>query len=465
MEERYIASLDLGTSKFALTVARINGDDVQILFYRESPSAGVRDSAVWNPKNASVPVKGLVKQAEDELGIKILQVVVGMPRWFVRQESQPGKIERSDPDSCISQEEIDYLKSQARESFPLKDTDEESIYDAVAQSFSTDGEFNFPEEEIVGSVSPTLEGNFKIFIGKRRSMTNIDKLLQEAGLARARTYFIPELISEAVLSGEEKENGVALVEMGAGVTSVTIYQNMILRHYGAIPFGSKSITTDIKHECGFTEALSDNIKLAFGACLPDKLQSMSEKIIQINDNENGTYKQLSVKYLSEIINARQREIFEAILYIIEQSGYSDRLRNGIVITGGGSELTNCANLLKEMSGYNVRTGFPNKRKFSCGDYSDTLGLSATASLGMILRAKNDTHLNCIDKPVEPKVHQEEKEELPEDTVFNPKAEVTPKEAITKTERKPSKTPRRSVIWTKLEETFEGIVGDLYDTNE
>lgn len=464
MEERYIASLDLGTSKFALAVARINGDDVQVLFYREAPSAGVRDSAVWNPKNASVPVKELVRQAEEELGIKILQVVVGMPRWYVRQESQPGKIERNDPDSCIEQEEIDFIKSQARENFPLENTDEETIYDAVAQSFSTDGEFNFPEEEIVGSVSPILEGNFKIFIGKRRSVTNIDKLLQEAGLARARTYFIPELISEAILSSEEKENGVALVEMGAGVTSVTIYQNMILRHYGAVPFGARSITTDIKHECGFTESLSENIKLAFGACLPEKLQSMSEKIIQINDNENGTYKQLSVKYLSEIINARQREIFEAILYIIGQSGYSDRLRGGIVITGGGAELTNCANLLKEMSGYNVRTGYPNKRKFTCGEYSQTLGLSTSASLGMILKARNDTHLNCIDKPsepVEPQV-EEQQEETVEDTVFTPQREASEEKVSkpAKTPKKP-KSPKKRVIWEKI----EGVLGNLYDSNE
>lgn len=462
MEERYIASLDLGTSKFALTVARINGDDVQILFYREVPSAGVRDSAVWNPQNASEPVKNLVKQAEDELGIKILQVVVGMPRWFVRQESQPGMIKRSDPESCIEQDEVDYLKSQAREAFPLANP-EEDIYEAVAQSFSTDDDFNFPEEDIVGSVSASLEGNFKIFIGKRRGMANIDMLLHKAGLARARTYFIPELIPDAVLSSEEKENGVALVEMGAGVTSVTIYQNMILRHYGSIPFGAKSITTDIKHECGFTEALSENIKLAFGACLPEKLQSMSEKIIQINDNENGTYKQLSVKYLSEIINARQKEIFEAVLFIIEQSGYSDKLRNGIVITGGGAELTNCANLLKEMSGYNVRTGFPNKKKFNCGDFNDVLGLSTSASLGMILRAKEDTHLNCIERPAEPAKEEEEEAAADYDgTVFGEAPEMTDEEKKqVEKPKKPAKTPKKPVIWAKL----EGVLGNLYDSNE
>ena len=214
-----------------------------------------------------------------------------------------------------------------------------------------------------------------------------------------RSMFIDEI--RAAKSDEEKENGVALVEMGAGVTSVTIYQGGILRYYYAIPFGGRSVTNDIKLECGFTEKLAENIKLGFGACMPDKLQSLSEKIIQINDEENGSYEQLPVKYLSEIITCRAREIIEAILWQIQDSGYADKLRNGIVLTGGGANLVNLANLFNEMSGYTVRIGYPRSQAFSAIGCSGTGEASAVASIGMILEAKRDVRLNCIEEAPAP----------------------------------------------------------------
>ena len=121
MEERYIASIDLGTSKLGLCVARVKGDDVQVVYYKETPSAGIRGSVVANPMKASLPLKKAIQEAEDELMIKILQVVVGMPRSDVRQETATGGIVRSNPDEYITEEEVENLKAMALESYPLDD--------------------------------------------------------------------------------------------------------------------------------------------------------------------------------------------------------------------------------------------------------------------------------------------------------------------------------------------------------
>ena len=395
--ERYIAAADLGSSKIALSVAKVEGDDIQIIYYKETPSEGIRNSCVFNPMLAAAPLRAAIQAAEEELNIKILQTVVGLPRYGVRQETASAHMERSDPASCITREEVNALKSMAIDSYPIADETKEEIYGAVAQSFSADDELIcVSENDVVGVTADGLEGNFKVFVGAQRPIRNIDILLNAAKIAPARKLFLPNAVAQAVLTDGERENGVALVEIGAGVTSVTIYRGKILRHYSSIPFGGRVVTTDIKYECSFPESLSENIKLAFGACLPDKLQSLSEKIIQINDNENGSYEQLPVKYLSQIITCRMREIIDAVLFQIQESDYADKLRNGIVLTGGGANMVNLANMIKEMSGYNVRIGYPRSQLFSAVGCTGVGETSAAATIGMILEAKKDPRLNCIE---------------------------------------------------------------------
>lgn len=396
MEERYIAAIDLGTSKIAISVARVEGDDVQMLYYNESPSAGIRNSYILNPQKVSAPLKEAISKAESDLGIKILQVVVGLPRYAVKQEKATGAIPRTDTNASITQEEVDNLKNMALDNYPLDDNDKEIIYGAVAQSFTTEDFHQAIEDDVVGMVSETLEGNFKVFVGKRKSVTNIDKVFNDTGIAIARKYFVPDAMANMVLTGEEMDSGVAMVDFGAGVTSVSVYQRGILRHYASIPFGGATITNDIKLEGGFSTTLAENIKLAFGACMPDKLASMSEKIIRIDYPDSGAEKQLPVRYLSEIITSREEEIIDAILYEIEQSGCSYDLHSGLVITGGGANLTNLANFVKERSGYNVRVGYP-LRKFSSTGCSGVSETSATACVGMIMAAKNDQFINCLEE--------------------------------------------------------------------
>lgn len=488
MQERYIATVDLGTSKLALCVAKVVGENVQIIYYKERPSSGIRYNCVFNPKKAAAPLRAAIAEAQEELNIKITQVVVGLPRYNVHQETASAQIERSDPSALIGDEEISAIKGIALDSYPLSDKSNELIYGAVPQSFATD-DFIGGEDDVVGTTSNVLSGNFKIFVGKKKAYQNLNIMLNDAGVALAQAIFTPIAVGEAVLKDDEMTNGVALVEMGAGVTSLAIYQGGIMRYYSSIPFGGKSITTDIRLECAFDDALAENIKLAFGACLPDKLQTMTDKVLQINDEENGTYEHLSVKYLSEIITSRCREIVTAILFMIQESGFADRLRCGIVLTGGGANLVNLTNLIKEESGYNVRVGFPLARKFGSDGCAGIGEAEAATSVGLVLEAAADPYLNCMEEADEPEPEVKEAEPVKEiepdsngqgnlfggdefEKVETKIKKIPPRKQDKVKPQKPAKQPKPqeskpSVTWIKkiskvFNDGFDGLFGEIYD---
>lgn len=392
MTDRHIVAIDLGTSKLALTVAKVTGRNVQIVYYKESPSAGIRYSSVFHVTQVADALSKARREAEEDLGIKITQVVVGMPKYPVRQESNTAKVEDRGEDADITEENINELKNFAQNTYPLPNADKESIYGAVAQSFSDGENFQIIENDIIGMTSDVLEGNFKIFIGKKSDLNKIDTAMNKADIAVTRKYFTADSTAKAVLTESEMENGVALIDFGSGSTSVSIYHGNIMRHYASIPFGGKSITDDIKIECLISDRLAENIKLAFGACMPEKLQNLSEKVIHIRSNSAEADKQLPVKYLSEIITARVEEIMMAILYEIQESGFADMLRSGIVVTGGCAQIANLNNFLYDLSGYKVRTGYP-KMLFSgqnCDGINDTM---AATSIGLIFAALNE-EINC-----------------------------------------------------------------------
>ena len=394
MEEKNIVAIDLGSSKIALTVAKVNGKDVQIVYYKEIQSAGIKYSSVYNIMHVTEPLSRIIKDAEEALDIKITQAVVGMPKYLVRQESNSGIIKDRGEDTDITAEDIAELKSYAEDSYPLDDPSKEAIFGAVAQSFSDGENFQIIENDIIGMASDILEGHFKIFIGKKSDLNKIDKVMKKTDISARKKFFTAETTAKAVLTEAEMENGVALIDFGGGSTSVTIYHGSIMRHYASIPFGGKNITNDIKSECQISERLAENIKLAYGACMPEKLLSLSEKVLHIRSNNAEPDKQVTVKYLSEIITARIEEIMMAILYEINESGFADMLRSGLVITGGCAQTANLGSFINELSGYRVRTGYPHAQFSSicCDGIKDT---SAATSIGLIMAAKEEQCIvNC-----------------------------------------------------------------------
>lgn len=391
--DKHIVAIDLGTSKIGITVAKVEGNDVQIIYYKESPSVGIRYSGIYNVSQATESLKRAISDAEKELEIRITQAVVGMPKFPIRTESAKQSVQDRGEGTDITFEDVEDLKNFALSSYPGTNAEKEAIFGAVAQSFSDGENFQIIENDIIGMTSDILEGNFKIFIGKQSDLKKIDQIMDRVEIIPIQKYFTADTTAKAVLYDAEMENGVAMIDFGAGSTSVSIYQGNIMRHYASIPFGGKNITDDIRNEAQISEKLAENIKLAYGACMPDKLLSLSEKVLQIRSGNTESDKTLPVKYLSEIITARIEEIIMAILYEIEQSGFADSLRSGIVVTGGVAQTANISNFIHDLSGYKTRVGYP-RHLFSWHECSGLADSSAATSIGLMLAAKNNANINC-----------------------------------------------------------------------
>ena len=476
MQERLIAAVDLGSFKTSLSVSKVENGGTQVLYYRELPSEGVLRGNIFNPKKACGPLRTLLADAQESLGISISSIAVALPRWNVKAESVEFSTSRSDADEFISEEEVAALKEMARNDYSAGLPADFQVYGAVAQSYSTEDLFQVSEDDVVGVTGSVLTGRFLIFSGPKKPISNIDKLTNELGLAVAEELFVPEIEADCVLTEDEKEHGVALVEIGGGITSVAVFYRGVMRSYAAFPFGGKSVTNDIRQECGIQEALAENIKLGYGGCMPDRLLSLSEKILQIEDGRTGDCQQLPVKYLSEIIGSRMHEIAEAALHLIGESGYSDNLRGGIVLTGGASELLSCSSLFADMSGVNCRIAYPHGNGVLTEGCEDIESTSAAAQLAMVSFLKDNAHINCGGEVKE----QEEPAPAPEiskvditvdtgdGTLFQndeayQEAKVHKPEKETKKDGKAGKKTHSKGSFGDLISKLTGSVGSLYDS--
>ena len=392
LDDRHIAAIDLGSSAIRLCIAHIVQDDLQIDYYRERKSEGIRSSFIYNPQVTAEIVGELIREAEEALMSKITQVVVGMPRKDVVELTASMSVIRTAPNDFITCEEIRNLKDLALDTYPIPSPEKHEIYGAVAQTYEIEGGLSLTEKSVVGTISPTLEGRFKVFVGRRQATVALDKVFNSLNIVVARRFFIPESAAAAVLTDVEKSGGVALVDIGGGVTSVSIYQGGILRHYASIPFGGKSVTGDIQTECSLPEDLAENVKIRFGSCMPDKLGALSEKVLDIRVTDPSM--ELPVRYLSEIVGSRYLEIVDAVLYLIQESGFMDSLRSGIVLMGGGSEQTHLATLFKERSGYRVRIGRP-RNCFSSAIGKEAFSVETANVLGIVLSARVIPNLDCL----------------------------------------------------------------------
>lgn len=394
MEEKKIVTVDLGTRKLALSVTtESDGDKMNVLYYNEFPSAGINHGKVLNPSRLGAALKTAITSCEEVLQLKVKEAVVNIQKYDIRQISVDSSV-NIEQGHCIGTEDIDNLEGLVWTDAQNCRNQGEDVFGIVPQSYDADSELNVNIKDITGMMADRLGGHYKAYIGKASYRNNIDVAFREAGIDKVRTIFTPLETGQCVLTGPEMDGGVALMDIGAGASSVSIFTGGTLRHYGAIPFGGDSITMDIVNLCGVDEKLAENIKMGYGGLMPDKLASLGEKTLKITDTTSGNKIEITAKYLSEIITARMREILEALLYEIQQSGYSEKLKNGVVICGGCANTLNMCSMIKELSGYNARVGAPSSKIF---DADMTFFSSVTASsAGLIAQAMDCDIKTCTD---------------------------------------------------------------------
>lgn len=391
-----IVTIDLGTRNISITVAREEGNRMEVAYYNVFPSAGVRHGKIQNLAQLGKCLKEALSSVEDYLGIRITEIVVNSQKCDIRCEE--AGVSTSLPSSrTVQKEDLERLEDLARDKVQSRLDDSEEVLSVLPQSFNTDDEIGLTFANVIGSVTENLSGTFKTFVVKKNSSSAIEQLRQQLGLRNIRQCFAPENMGESCLTPNEKELGVALIDFGAGATSVSIYYDNVLRHYAAIPFGGDSITADIRYLCSISsDNLAENIKKAYGGCMPTRLQSLGEKTLRIKEAHSDAKIEVTAKFLSEIITARTREILEAMLWEIQQSGYADKIaKNGIVFCGGSSSLLNLCLFTKDLSGYNARIAAPTTAVFSSGQASFFNPDAVTS--GAIILSLPDFGVNCTEE--------------------------------------------------------------------
>jgi len=233
----------------------------------------------------------------------------------------------------------------------------------------------------VGMAGVKLEADFHIITAQTNAIKNIKRAVERAGLHIENLILEPLASSLAVLSDEEKEAGIVLVDIGGGTTDIAIFYDGIIRHTAVIPFGGDIITSDIKHGCQVLDNQAELLKIKFGNSLSE--EAAENEVVSIPGIRGRTPKEISIKNLARIIEARMEEIIELVYSEIMRSGYANRLAGGIVITGGGAQLMNLQPLFELKTGLDTRIGYPNEYLGKSKDEKVKLPMFAT-TMGLVL---------------------------------------------------------------------------------
>jgi len=373
-----VVGLDIGTTKIACIVGRRDEHGkIEILGIGRSDSLGVSRGVVANIDKTVQAIKAAVEEAENKTGHKVKYVNVGIAGQHIKSLQHRGIYTRDSLEQEISQSDVDSL---IKDMFKLQMLPGEEIIHVLPQEYIVDSEQGIKEP--VGMSGIRLEANFHIITGQIAAAKNIHRCAALAGLKVTELILEPLASADSVLSEEEKEAGVALVDIGGGTTDIAIFQDNIIRHTAVIPFGGNIITEDIKEGCTIIKHQAELLKVKFGSALAT--EAKDNEIVSIPGLRGREPREISLKNLASIIQARMEEIIEHVYFEIKNSGYEKKLIGGIVVTGGGSSLRHLPQLMEYITGMDVRVGYPNEH-LSAGNTEEVTSPVFSTGVGLAMK--------------------------------------------------------------------------------
>ena len=380
MNNKFSVGLDIGTTKIVAMVGEKNQfNKIKVLGVGKSQSLGVHRGVVNNITQTIQSIKIAIDEAQSKSGIEIKDVAVGIAGQHIRSLQHSDYITRENPDEVINNDDIDKLIDQV---YKLVMLPGEEIIHVLPQDFKVDGQSEIKEP--IGMYGSRLEANFHIVVGQVSSIRNIGKCIKSSGLEMGDITLEPLASSDAVLSFEEKDAGVALIDIGGGTTDVAIFKDGIIKHTAVIPFGGNVITEDIKEGCSIIGNQAEQLKIKFVSAW--HVENKDSDIVSIPGIRGRDPKEISLKTLSKIINARVVEIIEQAYLEIKNYGHEDskkKLIAGIVLTGGGSQLRHLKQLVEYITGMDTRIGYPGEHL--SGDSNEFNPIYSTA-VGLLMKA-------------------------------------------------------------------------------
>lgn len=446
----YSVGLDIGTTKIVAIIGRENEyGKLEVLGVGKSKSLGVHRGVVNNITQTIQSIQQAVTQAEVDSGLKISNVVVGIAGQHIRSIQHADYITRPNSEEVISEDDLDRLTRQVHKLVMLPG---EEIIHVLPQEYKVDGQAEIKEP--IGMYGGRLEANFHVVVGQVSSIRNIGRCIKSSGLDLSDITLEPVASANAVLSQEEKEAGVAMIDIGGGTTDLAIFKDGIIRHTAVIPFGGNVITEDIKDGCSIIEKQAELLKMKFGSAWPG--ENKDNEIVSIPGLRGRDPKEITLKNLSKIINARVVEIIEQVFVEIKNYGHEDprkKLIAGIVLTGGGSQLKHIKQLVEYITGMDTRIGYPNEHLAGDSNEEITSPVYATA-VGLLMHAIQKDRKNRpeIQPMAEPSVGQEQLSSSKEDDLSTEAVDATssPETNQETAAPKPEKKERKSTFDSWIE---------------
>lgn len=353
-EDKIVVGLDIGTTKICVIVGTKNEyGKLEVLGMGKAVSDGVIRGIVTNIDKTVVAIEKAIAEASEQSGIEINVVNVGIAGQHIKSSVHHGVITRDRVEEEITVADLNRLASDIHKIVMPPGCE---IIHVMPQDYIVDYEEDIKDP--VGMSGVKLEADFHVITAQTNAIRNINKCVRRAGLEIENLILEPLASSMSVLSDEEKEAGVCLVDIGGGTTDIAIFHDNIIRHTAVIPFGGNIITTDIKEGCKVMQNQAELLKTKFGKAIAE--EANPNEIVSIPGLRNRPPKEISIRNLAHIIEARMEEIIELVHAEIITSGYASKLAGGLVITGGGSQLAYVKQLFEYMTGMDARVGYPNE---------------------------------------------------------------------------------------------------------
>lgn len=383
-ENPVIIGLDIGTTKIAVIAGRKNEfGKLEILGFGKAGSHGVKHGQVLNIDETIKAIKSALDECRaSNPDLEIKEVYVGVAGHHIKSLQTRGDIVRQHTEEEITQREIDQLISDQYKTYiPAGD----QIIEVIPQEFTVDNYQNIKNPIGYGGVK--VGANFHIITGDKNAIRNINRSVMKAGLHTKDLVLQPLASSSAVMGQEDLEAGVAIVDIGGGTTDVAIFSEGVLRHTAVIPFAGENITNDIKTGLGVLRSQAEQMKVQFGCALAN--EAKANAYITIPGLRGMPAKEISVKNLANIIQARMSEILDFVTYHLKQVGLDNKLlTGGIVLTGGGSQLKHLIQLTEYVTGLPARIGFPNEH-LAAGHIEELAKPTYSTCIGLILKGYDD----------------------------------------------------------------------------
>jgi cell division protein FtsA len=448
-ESPIIVGLDIGTTKIAAIAGRKNEyGKLEILGFGRANSHGVQHGQVLNIDQTIKAIQQALENcAQSNPDLEINEVYVGIAGHHIKSLQTRGDIVRQDPDTEIQRWEIDQLINNQRKTFiPAGD----QIIDVISQDFHVDSIQNVKDP--VGYNGVKVGANFHIITGDRNAIRNINRAVDRSGLQTKDLVLQPLASASAVMSEIDMEAGVAILDIGGGTSDLAVFYEGILKHTAVIPFGGENITNDIRVGLGVLKSQAEAMKVQFGSALAD--EAKANAYITIPGLKGMPAKEISVKNLASIIQARMGEILDFVTYHLKQVGLDHRaLNGGIILTGGGSQLKHLIQLTEYTTGLNARIGLPNEHL--AANHIDELKKPMYATcIGLILKGYND-----YDHKYKEFNEKFVKVSVPD--TLTKKQELVSKEEVIAPVAQVDVTQRRERFWDK----FKNNLIDLFKEEE